>query len=314
MKDSYGRSIDYLRLSVTDLCNLRCKYCMPENGVTLKEHRDILRVEECVDIAEAAVDIGIRKIRITGGEPLVRKGIIEICEGIGRINGLEELCLTTNGILLDKYAKDLRRAGVNRLNISLDTLQDKKYREITRIGELKDALEGIAAAENAGFENIKINTVLMGGMNDDEIFAFVELTREKPYEVRFIELMPIGTCTDWETERFIPAETVLKAYPSLVPCPDSGVAKRYRVPGYAGMVGLICPMSHRFCGDCNRIRVTADGMLKPCLHSLGEISLKGLKGEALRAALEVGISKKPISHHLEAGGSETNRTMNGIGG
>ena len=315
MLDGYGRSIEYLRLSVTDLCNYRCQYCMPESGVPLRDHAGILRVEECVAIAEAATRLGIRKIRITGGEPLVRRGILDICRGVGRLPGLGELCLTTNGLLLGQYAASLREAGVSRLNISLDTLDPEKYRRITRRGELSGALEGIAAAEAAGFTNIKINAVLIGGVNDGEIPSLVErLTRNKPYELRFIELMPMGACAHWPKERFVPSEAVLQACPGLVPCPSQGVAERYRMPGYLGTVGLIRPLSHRFCGACNRVRVTADGMLKPCLHSKEEIPLRGLRGDALLAAMEAGIAQKPMRHHMEERGSDTNRTMNRIGG
>lgn len=314
MRDDFGRSIDYLRLSVTDKCNLRCQYCMPEAGVPSRDHGSILRVEECVAIAEAAVRLGVSKIRITGGEPLVRRGILEICRGVGAIPGLKELCLTTNGLLLERYAESLREAGVNRLNISLDTLNEEKYRRITRWGELRDAQKGLQAAEAAGFENIKINTVLMGGINDDEIPALVALTRDKPCEVRFIELMPIGECASWEPARFIPAEAVLRACPGLIPCPARGVAERYQMPGFRGTVGLIRPMSHRFCGDCNRIRVTADGMLKPCLHSSEEVPLRGLSEDALLAAVKAGIGKKPMRHHMAERGSDTGRTMNQIGG
>lgn len=314
MRDDYGRTIDYLRLSVTDKCNLRCQYCMPEAGVPALEHASILRVEECVAIAQAAVSLGITKIRITGGEPLVRRGILDICKGIGSLPGLRELCLTTNGLLLSRYAQDLRAAGVNRLNISLDTLDPEKYRRITRWGELAEAQAGMEAAEAAGFTNTKINTVLMGGINDDEIPALVELTKNKPYEVRFIELMPMGECANWDKARFLPAEAVLQACPGLAPVPSQGVAERYRMPGYAGTVGLIRPLSHRFCGDCNRLRVTADGMLKPCLHSNTEISLRGLAGEALLAALKAGITQKPMRHHMAERGSDTERTMNRIGG
>ena len=314
MLDDFGRSIDYLRLSVTDKCNLRCEYCMPESGVADLNHNNILRVEECIAIAEAAASLGITKIRITGGEPLVRNGIIEICAGIGAIPGLKELCLTTNGLLLEKYAADLKEAGVNRLNISLDTLDAQKYRRITRIGDLGCSLKGIAAAEAAGFDSIKINAVLMGGINDDEISALIGLTKDKPYEVRFIELMPIGECASWDRGRFLPSETILTACPKLVPLPSRGVAERYQIPGYMGTVGLIRPLSHRFCGDCNRIRVTADGMLKPCLHSGQEIPLRGLEGEELVAAIKTGIAQKPLRHYMEERGSDADRTMNRIGG
>ena len=180
MLDKYGRSIDYLRLSVTDLCNLRCLYCMPDTGVPQREHAGILRVEECIAIAQAAVDLGINKIRITGGEPLVRRGIVDICQGIGAIPGVQELCITTNGLLLRELAAPLFQAGVSRLNISLDTLDAAKYRRLTRRGELSQALAGLQAAEAAGFTSIKINAVLMGGINDDEVPAMIGLTRDKP--------------------------------------------------------------------------------------------------------------------------------------
>ena len=313
MTDEYGRNITYLRLSVTDLCNLRCLYCMPEKGIPQLSHEKILRVEECVEIARAAISLGMHKIRITGGEPLIRRGILDICRGIGRLPGLEELCLTTNGLALADKCQALREAGVTRLNISLDTLNPEKYRRITRWGRLEDALAGIEAAEKAGFP-IKINAVLMGGINDDEIMDLIGLTADKPYEVRFIELMPIGECLHWPQERFLPAETILKACPGLIPCDARGVAERYRLPGYRGTVGLIRPMSHRFCGDCNRIRVTADGMLKPCLHSRQEVNLRGLQGEELVAAMRAGILQKPLRHHMEEGGSDAQRTMNRIGG
>jgi len=314
MLDQHGRSIDYLRLSVTDYCNLRCIYCMPECGVSEKDHLSIMRVEEFIEIAKAAVELGIKKIRLTGGEPLVRRGILDICRGIGQLPGLEELCLTSNGILLKKYAKDLKEAGVTRLNISLDTLQPERYRAIARMGTLEEAQMGLAAAEAAGFTDIKLNAVLIGGINDDEIPQMVEQTRTKPYEMRFIELMPLGECQHWPKERFLPAEAVLKACPGLEPCPSSGVAECYRIPGYKGTVGLIRPLSHKFCAECNRIRVTADGMLKPCLHSNQEISLRGLHGEKLKQALVAGIHSKPMRHYMEERGSDTLRNMNQIGG
>lgn len=314
MRDSHGRKIEYLRLSVTDYCNLRCRYCMPEDGVDRKQHHAILRVEEIIEIARAAVTLGITKIRLTGGEPLVRRGILDICRGVGALDGLKELCLTTNGLLLPQYAEALREAGVNRLNLSLDTLKPERYPLIARRGTLEEALDGLRAAEAAGFTEIKINAVLMGGVNDDEIPAFVELTRDKPWEVRFIELMPMGECADWPKERFVSAEAVLTACPGLQPAESHGVAERYQIPGYKGVVGLIRPLSHRFCGNCNRIRVTADGMLKPCLHSDVEIPLRGLHGEALKDTIAAGIRAKAGEHHMEERGSDTNRTMNQIGG
>ena len=314
MNDAYGRRIDYLRLSVTDLCNYRCIYCMPDSGVAKKEHAGILSVEECVDVAAQAVRCGVRKVRVTGGEPLVRRGILDICRGIAAIGGVEELCLTTNGSLLREFARPLQEAGVDRLNVSLDTLRAERFASLTRRGSLTDVLEGVDAALRAGFGRLKFNVVLMGGVNDDEIPDFVALTRERPVEVRFIELMPVGECADWDRSRFIGAQRVLEFCPELMPLEADGVAARYRIPGYAGTVGLIRPLSHKFCADCNRIRVTADGRLKPCLHSAEEIPLKGLKGEALFRALQDGILKKPLQHEMERLGSQSARPMNRIGG
>ena len=314
MTDGCGRTIDYLRLSVTDLCNYRCQYCMPEAGVEKRPHGDILSVEECGEIARAAVELGVRKLRITGGEPLVRRGLLDICRTLRAIPALEELCLTTNGSLLPQLARPLREAGVDRLNISLDTLRPERFREITRLGTLDAVLDGIRAAEDAGFRNLKLDTVLMGGVNDDEIGDFLALTREHPWEVRFIELMPMGPCAAWPQERFLSATEILKRFPMLEELEPSGVARRYRLPGALGTVGLISPMSHEFCGDCRRIRVTADGRLKGCLHSREEISLKGLHGPALTEALRQGILQKPVRHHLTERPSDTPRRMDQIGG
>ena len=234
MLDAHGRAIDYLRLSVTDLCDLRCIYCMPESGVPHLPHSNILRVEECIDIAKTAVELGIRKIRITGGEPLVRRGILEICQGIGALPGLQELCITTNGRGLADYAVPLRAAGVSRLNISLDTLDPDKYRMLTRWGQLQEALDGIQAAEAAGFTKLKINAVLMGGVNEDEIPALVELTRYKPYAVRFIELMPLGECAPLAQGPVYPRGTGAGGLPG--PCAPSQPRGSGTVPN-AGLRG-----------------------------------------------------------------------------
>lgn len=313
MQDGCGRTIDYLRLSVTDLCSYRCRYCMPESGVAKRPHGEMLSIEELAEIATAAVDCGVRKIRLTGGEPLVRRGILELCRRIRDIDGLEELCLTTNGAALAELAEPLRRAGVDRLNISLDTLRPHRFAHMTRRGALSGVLSGIAAAEAAGFARLKLNTVLIGGFNEDEIPDFVELTRTHPWEVRFIELMPMGECARWDTACFLPGDAVLTARPDLLPMAAEGVARRYRLPGGAGTVGLIAPMSHEFCSQCRRIRVTADGRLKGCLHSAEELTLRGLHGEALRGAIRQGIAQKPAGHHLRSG-SDTPRNMNEIGG
>lgn len=312
MRDGFGRNVDYLRLSVTDLCNYRCGYCMPAEGICKRRHEDILRVEECVEIVRAAADCGIKKVRLTGGEPLVRRGILDICREIAAIPGVEELCLTTNGSRLTQLAAPLREAGVSRLNISLDTLRPDRFAYMTRVGRLEDVRQGLAAAKEAGFTRIKLNTVLIKGFNDSEIPDFVDIARRYPVEIRFIELMPIG---EGKKVPFFPAQAVLEACPDLRPVEGSGVARLYRSPGGRGIVGLIEPMSRRFCGSCNRIRVTADGKLKPCLHSDQELSLRGLHGEALRRAIRAGIAAKPEGHRMtETGRSEASRNMNQIGG
>lgn len=314
MKDAQGRTIDYLRLSVTDRCNLRCRYCMPEEGVCKQSHAEMLTLEEYAEIARSAAALGVQKIRLTGGEPLVRKGVTELCRKLRAIPEIRELCLTTNGALLPDMARPLREAGVDRLNISLDTLRPDRYTALTRRGQLGDALAGIRAAEEAGFRDLKLNCVLIGGFNDDELGDFLALTREHPWELRFIELMPMGPCAGWDKRCFLPVTEILKRYPELEEVEPNGVARRYRLPGAKGTVGLISPLSHEFCGDCRRIRVTADGKLKGCLHSREEISLKGLHGEALTEAIRRGILQKPQRHHLTERPSDTPRNMNQIGG
>lgn len=315
MNDGTGRSITYLRLSVTDLCDLRCRYCMAEEGVEKHPHEALCSFEELQEFAAAAARLGVNKIRITGGEPLVRRDIPELCAMLRAVPGVAELCLTTNGIRLAQLARPLRKAGVDRLNISLDSLRPERYRAITRVDGLDAVLSGIRAAEDAGFENLKINCVLLGGVNDDEIEDFVRLTLNKPWQVRFIELMPMGVCAAWPRERFLSAQAVLDRVPQLQAIGAGGVAKLYRLPGAAGTVGLIEPMSCAFCADCSRIRITADGKLKPCLHSDAELSLRGLTGAALEQAIRRGIAMKPQRHHLEeTGRTETHRSMFEIGG
>jgi len=312
MTDTFGRRVDYLRLSVTDLCNYRCRYCMPAEGVCKRSHGEILSVEECAEIARAAAECGVTKVRLTGGEPLVRRGILDICRGIAAAPEVRELCLTTNGTFLPELAAPLRQAGVDRLNVSLDTLRPDRFASMTRGGQLEDVRRGLTAAWEAGFTNIKLNVVLIKGFNDDEIPDFVDIARRYPVEVRFIELMPIG---EGKKLPLLPAQAVLEACPGLRPAESAGVARRYRPAGGRGLVGLIEPMSHRFCGGCDRIRVTSDGKLKPCLHSDQELPLRGLHGEDLRRAIRAGIAAKPAEHHMaETGRSEAGRNMNQIGG
>ena len=315
MKDNFGRDISYLRISVTDLCNLRCVYCMPKDGIAKKSHSDILSVEEISEITSAAAQCGITKVRVTGGEPLVRRGITEICRRIAGTPGIREVCMTTNATLLPQYAEELRAAGVSQLNISLDSLDSETYKAVTRTGELKGALAGIEAALTAGFESLKINAVLMGGVNDGDIKSLIELTKRRNVSVRFIELMPIGECAGWSRERFVGNSTVLKTVPELLETGADGVATLYRLPDGQGTVGLISPISSHFCRTCNRIRVTSDGRLKPCLHSEAEINLRGLHGEALKNTIAEAILNKPQMHLLgEEQKSRSARNMNAIGG
>ena len=317
MVDTYGRKITYLRLSVTELCNLRCRYCMPEDGVCKKRHEDMLTQEEMLSAVRAAAELGVTKLRITGGEPLVKRDILSICQGAAQTAGIHEVCITTNGVLLPQLAKPLREAGVNRVNISLDTLDEKKYAYITRCGTLEMAKKGIEAALDAGFEQVKINTVLIGGFNDDEIPALSALTRQYPLDLRFIELMPMYDSGDFGPEAFIPCSTVTDRLPELESVPqDNGVARLYRLPGAQGKIGLISPVSSHFCGRCNRIRLTADGKLKPCLHSDQEFSIKGLDYEGMLRQMQAAILAKPPCHEeLSAvSRSHAGRNMNQIGG
>ena len=317
MKDQFNREITYLRVSITDRCNLRCRYCMSEEGVCKLSHREILRYEEILEIVSVAAELGVKKVRVTGGEPLVRLGCPELCAEISSIPGIEEVVLTTNGILLEQQAEALWNAGVRRVNVSLDTMDPEKYRSITGGGDIQRVLRGIEAARKAGMQPIKINTVLMGGFNDDEIPEFVEMTRQHPIELRFIELMPMGPGAEFGDDAYLPGQTVLERAPALSPMSgDGGVARLYQLPGAVGRVGLISPLSRHFCGTCNRLRLTSEGALKPCLHSAQEIPLRGLHGDALRAAMISAIQAKPQMHGaLDAHhSSQAGRNMNTIGG
>lgn len=317
MKDSFGREITYLRLSVTERCNLRCRYCMPEEGVFKKRHEEMLTEEEMIGAVEAAASLGVRKLRITGGEPLVKKNILSVCRKASAVEGIGEVCMTTNGTLLPELAKPLREAGVDRLNISLDTLDPEKYAYITRRGSLDDALRGIESALDAGFTRLKINAVLIGGFNDGEITNLASLTRRYPVDMRFIELMPMTNFGEFGRNAYVPNSAVLEALPELEPEePDGGVAALYKLPGAMGRVGLISAVSQHFCAYCNRLRLTADGKLKPCLHSPQEFNIKGLPFDEVREVMKQAILAKPARHvplsaseHSEAG-----RNMNQIGG
>lgn len=317
MIDRYGRKIDYLRLSVTEHCNLRCRYCMPESGIGEKKQEEMLTEEEMIRAVHAASLVGIKKVRITGGEPLVKKNILSICKKVAETEGIEEVCITTNGTLLSELAVPLREAGVNRINISLDTLNEKKYRYLTRSGDYQNVWKGIHTALSVGFDKVKLNIVLLGGFNDDEIVDFANLTRKYSMDVRFIELMPMYDSGDFGPEAFVPYSKVIEHLPELVPIEkDGGVAKLYRFPDGKGNVGLISPINAHFCGSCNRLRLTADGKIKPCLHSNDELSIKGLSLELMIERMKEAIDAKPACHEELSyyKRSEAGRSMNQIGG
>ena len=316
MKDNFGREIKYLRLSVTELCNLRCRYCMPEDGVCKKSHADMLTAEEMVTAVRAAASLGIKKIRITGGEPLVKRNVVSLCSSIAKVEGIEEVCITTNATLLKDLALPLREAGVSRVNLSMDTLNEEKYRYITRRGRLEDALEGMEAALSAGFDKVKLNVVLIGGFNDDEIPTIAELSRRYPMDVRFIELMPMHDGGEFGQAAYIPCAKVLEHLPDAEKLGQEGVAEMYRLSGALGRIGLISPVSAHFCGTCDRLRLTADGKLKPCLHSAVEYPIKGMTQEQMAAEMKRAILSKPPCHDELSATRRSNagRNMNRIGG
>jgi cyclic pyranopterin phosphate synthase len=293
---------------------------MPEKGIRKKQHQDILRLETIEKIAQAAVNVGISKIRLTGGEPLIRKGFMDLIESIGKLKGkgLKDLGLTTNGLLLKKYAEPLRKAGLNRVNVSIDSLKEEKYQEITRCGKLSDVLEGIRAAKEAKLFPLKLNVVLIGGFNDDEIEDFVNLTLEEDVEVRFIELMPLGEASTWDENHFIPSTEILKRVPRLIQMPFKGhgsVARLYKLPNSKGKVGIISPLSSHFCNYCNRIRITPDGKLKPCLHSNTEIDIRNYSENNFEKFLMDGIKAKPFRHCIQSDEYiPVTRNMHEIGG
>ena len=314
MKDSFSREVDYLRISVTDLCNLRCFYCMAENGIQKIPHEKIISPERIKEIVEASVKLGIKKVRLTGGEPLVRRGIIDIIKLIREVKEVEEICLTTNAVNLKSMAKDLKEAGLDRLNISLDTLDETKFKFLTRGGNLNDVIDGILEAQKVGFKNTKINTVLIGGFNDDEIEKFLEFAKKYSVIVRFIELMPIGESANFSKDKFISNQVVLSNLKNLKVISEDGVSSYYGLEGKV-LVGLISPLSHKFCSSCSRIRLTSDGKIKPCLHSQAEFDLTGLSGESLVNKIKESILAKPKEHYLnEKGYSDSLRGMSKIGG
>ncbi|MBU1428089.1 GTP 3',8-cyclase MoaA [bacterium] len=314
--DNLGREISYLRVSITDRCNYRCIYCKPEEQFEFIPHEEILRYEEIVEIIEEAVNLGVTKVRITGGEPLARKGVVDFIKKLREIKKLEDISLTTNGFFLSEYAEKLKDAGLNRVNISLDSLQEEKYKKITRGGSLEKALKGIDSALKAELLPIKINTVLIRGINDDEVEDFVRLTLGRPLNIRFIEFMPSGEeLKDNYRNKFISVleikESLTEKY-SFRPIDinsGNGPAKYYQIKGGQGTIGFITALSQHFCETCNRIRLTSEGKLRPCLFSNKEVDIKEairnaktddkiIRSKIIRNNIREAINIKPEGHKL----------------
>jgi len=320
--DSFGRVHNYLRVSVTDRCNLRCVYCMGAEGVDWLEPEKILRYEEIIEVVEAAVGLGVEQVRITGGEPLVRKDLHLLINELSRISGLKDLALTTNGLLLPRQAQALREAGLKRVNISLDSLRPETYAQLTRGGDLRAALAGVEAALQAGFSPVKINVVLMKGVNDREIPDFLKLATERPLHIRFIEYMSVGGESRTRQSHFTPADSALAmvtdaGFRPVWKTMGVGLAKTYTIPGGAGTIGFITAVSRKFCRDCNRLRLTADGFLKPCLYWPDELAVKPCLGDPgkLRALFLRAMKVKKKEHRMGKGTPRPeNRCMSRTGG
>lgn len=324
MQDQYGRKIHYLRLSVTDRCNLRCIYCMPQEGVEWIAHDQLLTYEQMVRLVKLFAGLGVDKVRLTGGEPLVRKGIAQLIEKINGIEGIKKVTLTTNGILLKEQLPDLLKAGLSGVNLSLDTLDQKQFAQIARRDELERVLEGLEAALAVGILNVKVNCVPQG-TNDEQLIPLAAMAKDRKLAVRFIELMPIGLGTSfaYRSEQEV-LSRLEEAFGSARPVLDEeggGPGRYFTFQGFTGKVGFISAMSHKFCEDCNRIRLTSTGFLKTCLQYQEGVDLKALldKGEsdeALLAAMEQAIFSKPACHQFSA--RKENRiqgpNMNEIGG
>lgn len=320
LHDTYNRKIDYLRLSITDRCNLRCTYCMPEEGVSAKPHTNILSYEEILAFAHLAVKAGITRIRLTGGEPLVRKGVVELVSQLNAINGLEEVSITTNGVLLERYARDLYEAGLRRLNISIDSLDPAVYAKLTRWGQLEQALAGMRAALDCGMNPVKVNAVVLKGVNED-IRPFAQLTRDFPVHVRFIEYMPAfyeENSSDFISGEQIEAKILSLGSIEKTQSPGgAGPARYFKLTGAKGTLGLIGSSKGHFCDSCNRLRLTADGKLRTCLFSDREIDLlPALRGGSPRDLMDLinkALREKPKDRFAKREG-KVGRKMSQIGG
>lgn len=326
MQDNFQRHINYLRISVTDRCNLRCVYCMPEEGVALISRTEVLSWEEMLKVVQACVQIGIRKVRITGGEPLIRLGLTNFVSKLNEIPEIDDIAITTNGILLPKYAQELKQAGLKRVNISLDTLREERFFQITRGGSLAQVWAGAEAAINAGLEPLKFNCVAMRGKNDDEFLDFARLTLQRPFHIRFIELMPIGSSDKWADNSRVTIPEIKAKLAELGPLlpgeqvTGGGPAKYYTLAGAQGTIGFISAMSEHFCENCNRLRLTAEGKIRPCLHSKSEIDIRtplraGASVEDLAAVVSQAVTLKPKQHSMtDDGWADNKRMMSQIGG
>ena len=324
LSDSFQRPINYLRISVTDRCNLRCVYCMPLSGVNTLAHEGILRYEEINTIARAAAEMGIDKVRLTGGEPLLRAGLPELVAMLADIGTINDISLTTNGTMLAKYAAELKKAGLNRVNISLDSLKPDRFQAITRSdAELADVLEGIEVARGVGLEPVKLNMVVIPGVNDDEVLDFAARTIDEDWHVRFIEIMPVNG--EMKAPQFVAASEMKKRIEKLgklepcLPSAGNGPAKYFKLPGSKGTIGFITPVSEHFCFNCNRLRLTADGKLCPCLLSDYEVDIKtplrgGVDAEGLKKLIEEAVANKPQRHHIAEGDVPRQRPFSQVGG
>ncbi len=326
MKDRFGREINYLRISLTDRCNLRCVYCMPMHGLTFVPNDELLSAAEIETVVRAAVEVGFRKVRLTGGEPTLRTDIVEIVERIAGVNGIQQIAMTTNGYRLPYIARDLKKAGLTRVNIHVDSLNNQTIGKIMRLGSLDKAWAGIEAAETAGLTPIKLNAVITRGYNDDAAAELAELSLHRPWQIRFIELMPFGGPTEIQLHHYVSSDEVKswieQKLGPLFPVNNGhldGEARVYRLAGAEGTVGFISPVSNPYCDDCNRMRLTADGRLRMCLLVEGEINFqKTLRNGGSHTELvhlfEKAVLAKPVGHELKNGQFAENRTMSQIGG
>ena len=313
MIDQFGRRVEYLRVSVTDKCNLRCVYCMPLEGLDWLKRESLLSYEEIASVLRTMAGMGLKRVRITGGEPLIRKDLSSLVRMVAEISGIDDISLSTNAVLLGDQAQDLRDAGINRVNVSLDSLQEERVNAIARRpGSFEGIMRGLEAAEAVGFDPIKINVVLIGGQNDDEIEDFARITQDRPWHVRFIGLMPTGSNLDLSADHYVSCQEALRRIRrmgSIEPVEGpagNGPATYFRFPGAAGTVGVITPMSHNYCETCNRMRLTADGQLRPCLFGSIQTNLRDplRAGADLVPLIEETLRIKPERHYLIQGSAE----------